>query len=139
MGAIIEVLPKTLHQKAKLILRRIQDNSKILDWNHRGELKYNGEILPITNITNLLGDLLKYKKNNKPKGYEIFTKGLGEMNLPEELIREPERLQHFKTYGCEKTPDRGKGRKSVQKDSPEPPRPRKDQSDYSGSLTFKKH
>ena len=52
VGAIIEVLPKTLHQKGKLILRRIQDNSKILDWNHRGELKYNGEILPNTNITN---------------------------------------------------------------------------------------
>ena len=79
------------------------------------------------------------KKNNKPKGYEIFTKGLSEINLPEELIRDPERLQLFKTYGCEKTPDRGKGRKSVQKDSPEPPRPRKDQSDYSGRLTFKKH
>ena len=39
------------------------------------------------------------------------------MNLPEELIRNPERLQLFKTYGYEKTPDRGKGRKSVQKDS----------------------
>ena len=62
VGEIVEVLPKALHQKAKLILRRIQDNSKILDWNHRGELKYNGEILPNTNITNLLGDSLKYKK-----------------------------------------------------------------------------
>ena len=27
------------HQKAKLVLRRIQNNPKILDWNDRGELK----------------------------------------------------------------------------------------------------
>ena len=62
VGDIIEVLPKNLQQKAKILLRRIQDNSKILDWNDRGELKYNGETLPNTNITNLLGDSLKYRK-----------------------------------------------------------------------------
>jgi hypothetical protein len=119
VGGIIEVLPKNLQQKAKILLRRIQDNSKILDWNDRGELKYDGETLPNTNITNLLGDSLKYKKNNKPKGYEIFTKALSEMNLPEELIRNPERLQLFKTYGYEKTPDRGKVRKPLQNDIPD--------------------
>jgi hypothetical protein len=62
VGDIIEVLPKNLQQKAKILLRRILDNSKILDWNDRGELKYDGETLPNTNITNLLGDSLKYKK-----------------------------------------------------------------------------
>ena len=35
VGEIVEVLPKILYQKAKLILPRIQDNSKILNWNHR--------------------------------------------------------------------------------------------------------
>ena len=65
-----------------------------------------------TNITNLVGDSLKYRKNNKPKGYEIFTKGLSEINLPEDLIRNPERLQLFKTHVYEKTPDK-------EKDSPE--------------------
>ena len=119
VGDIIEVLPKNLQQKAKIPLRRIQDNSKILDWNDRGELKYDGETLPNTNITNLLGDSLKFKKNNKPKGYKIFTKALSEMNLPEELIRNPERLQLFKTYGYEKTPDRGKVRKPLQNDIPD--------------------
>jgi hypothetical protein len=119
VGDIIEVLPKNLQQKAKIPLRRIQDNSKILDWNDRGELKYEGETLPNTNITNLLGDSLKLKKNNKPKGYEIFTKALSEMNLPEELIRNPERLQLFKTYGYEKNPDRGKVRKPLQNDIPD--------------------
>ena len=123
---IVEVLPKTLHQKAKLILRRIQDNPKIIDWNHRGELKYNGETLPNTNITNLLGDSLKYRKNNKPEGYEIFTKALSDINLPEEQIRNPERLQLFKTYDYEKSPDRAKGRrKSTQKDVQESSSPRK--------------
>ena len=30
VGDIVEVLPKTLHQKAKLILPRIQNNPKII-------------------------------------------------------------------------------------------------------------
>ena len=94
--------------------------------------------MPNTNITNLLGNSLKYKKNNKPKGYEIFTNSLGELNLPEELIRNPERLKLLETYGYEKTPGRGKGRKSVQKDQSLLPRARKDLSDYSVRLTFKK-
>jgi hypothetical protein len=112
VGEIVEVLPKTLQPKAKMILRRIRDNPAVLSWTDRGELKYNGETLANTNITNLVGDSLKYRKNNKPKGYEIFTKGLSEINLPEDLIRNPERLQLFKTHVYEKTPDK-------EKDSPE--------------------
>jgi hypothetical protein len=136
VGDIIEVLPKNLQQKAKILLRRIQDNSKILDWNDRGELKYNGETLPNTNITNLLGDSLKYRKNNKPKGYEIFTKALSEMNLPEELIRNPEILQLFKTYGYEKTPEE-KFVNRYKMTYRTLHRLRKELKNYSGKQTFK--
>ena len=38
--------------------------------------------------------------------YEVFTKALSEINLPEDLIRNPEPLQLFKTHVYEKTPDK---------------------------------
>ncbi len=101
---IVQVLPKTLQSKAEKILKRIQDNPQVLSWNDKGELKYQGETMPNTNITNLVSDSLKNRKrNNKPNGFEVFTKGLQEINLPEDLIRNPERLQLFRAYGYEKT------------------------------------
>jgi hypothetical protein len=58
VGEIVEVLPKTLQPKAKMILRRIRDNPAVLSSTDRGELKYNGETLANTNITNLVGDYI---------------------------------------------------------------------------------
>ena len=101
VGAIVEIIPKTLQSKAKMILEKIIDNPQVLSWNEKGELKYQGETVPNTNITNLVSDSLRHRRNNKPNGFELFTKGLRRINLPEDLIRNPERLQLFKTYGYE--------------------------------------
>ena len=101
IGAIVELLPKTLQSKAKMILEKIKDNPQVLSWNEKGELKYQGETVPNTNITNLVSDYLRHRRNKKPNGFELFTKGLKQINLPEDLIRDPERLHLFKTYGYE--------------------------------------
>jgi hypothetical protein len=82
-----------------MILEKIKDNPQVLSWNEKGELKYQGETVPNTNITNLFSDSLRHRKNNKPNGFELFTKGLKQINLPEDLVCNPERL--FKTYGYE--------------------------------------
>jgi hypothetical protein len=77
---------------------------------------------------------LKYRKNNKPKVYEIFTKGLSEINLPEDLIRNPEQLQLFKTHVYEKHRTRRKNhpkKKNIR-------RSREGLENYSGKLTFKR-
>ena len=84
-----------------MILEKIKDNPQVLSWNEKGELKYQGETVPNTNITNLVNDSLRHRRNNKPNGFELFTKDLRQINLPEDLIRNPERLQLFKTYGYE--------------------------------------
>ena len=114
IGAIVEILPKTLQSKAKMILEKIKDNPQVLSWNEKGELKYQGETVPNTNITNLVSDSLRHRKNNKPNGFELFTKGLQQINLPEDLVRNPERLQLFKTYGYEQN--------QAERSNSEPPR-----------------
>ena len=101
VASIVGILPKSLKSKAKMILEKINDNPQVLSWNEKGELKYQGETVPNTNITNLVSDSLRHRKNNKPNGFELFTKGLKQINLPEDLVRNPERLQLFKTYGYE--------------------------------------
>ena len=89
---IVEILPKTLRPKAKMILKRIGDNPDIVNWNERGELEYKGKVVPNTNIGDLVWDSLKKRKYD-PEGYEIFTKALKKINIPQDLIRNPERLQ----------------------------------------------
>jgi hypothetical protein len=101
VASIVGILPKALQSKAKMILEKIKDYPQVLSWNEKGELKYQGETVPNTNITNLVSDSLRHRKNNKPNGFELFTKGLKQINLPEDLVRNPERLQLFKTYGYE--------------------------------------
>ena len=114
VASIVGILPKTLHSKAKMILEKIKDNPQVLSWNEKGELKYQGETVPNTNITNLVSDSLRHRKNNKPNGFELFTKGLKQINLPEDLVRNPERLQLFKTYGYEQN--------QAERSKDEPPR-----------------
>jgi hypothetical protein len=107
VASIVGILPKTLQSKTKMILEKIKDNPQVLSWNEKGELKYQGETVPNTNITNLVSDSLRHRKNNKPNGFELFTKGLKQINLPEDLVRNPERLQLFKTYGYEQNQAEG--------------------------------
>jgi hypothetical protein len=107
VASIVEILPKTLQSKAKMILEKIKDNPQVLSWNEKGELKYQGETVPNTNITNLVSDSLRHRKNNKPNGFELFTKGLKQINLPEDLVRNPERLQLFKLTVMNKMRQKG--------------------------------
>jgi hypothetical protein len=61
VASIVEILPKTLQSKAKMILEKIKDNPQVLSWNEKGELKYQGETVPNTNITNLVSDSLRHR------------------------------------------------------------------------------
>ena len=78
-----------------MILRRIGDNPDIVNWNERGQLEYKGKVGPNTKIGDLVGDSLKKRKYD-PEGYEIFTKALKKINIPQDLIRNPERLQQLR-------------------------------------------
>ena len=82
---VVEILPKIMRLKAKIILKRIGDNPDILNWNEKGVLKYKAKVVPNTYIGDLAGDSLKKRKYD-PKGYEIFTKAIKEINIPEDLI-----------------------------------------------------
>ena len=74
---VIELSPKSLRTKAKMLLKRIGKNPDILDWNENGELKYKGKIIQDSNISYLLADLLKQRPTHTSTGYEDIAKGLG--------------------------------------------------------------
>ena len=95
---IVESLPKMHQRKAKIILDKIK-NSDVLKWNSKGELIYNDTVLPGSNVTDLINDITHTKKDFNPYGWQYFTRGLAEMNIPETLIGNSQRrtvLQRYK-------------------------------------------
>ena len=58
--------------------------------------------IPGTNIVDLVNNSLHQKKNFNPKGWELFSKALGHLNVPKGIIRNENSLglvREYKTKG----------------------------------------
>ncbi|KAJ8018847.1 hypothetical protein HOLleu_42945 [Holothuria leucospilota] len=85
---ILTNFPKSLKNKAKLLLNRITDHrqsgkSPIIDWNGNGELLYKGDAVKGSNLTDLILDVMHTRKDFNPIGWQKFIRGLSELNFPE--------------------------------------------------------
>ena len=61
-----------------------------------------GRSVPSTNIVDLVNDSLRQRKNFNPAGWELFSKVLGHLNVPEGIVRNENRLgivREYKTKG----------------------------------------
>jgi hypothetical protein len=81
---------KVLIRKAKTLLDMLE-RSNLIHWNERGEISVHGQLVPGTNIVDLVNDVLKSRKMNPPIGWEPFTHVLYEMNIPREYVGNPDR------------------------------------------------
>ena len=63
---------------------------------------FKGRSVPSTNIVDLVNDSLRQRKNFNPAGWELFSKVLGDLNVPEGIVRNENRLgivREYKTKG----------------------------------------
>ena len=65
---------------------------------------------PITgsHVVDLVNDMLRHRKGFEPVGWSVFARGLARMNVPENLVRNPQRqsaMREFKTRVRDETPD----------------------------------
>jgi hypothetical protein len=74
---------------AEKCLHSILISSDILTWNPQGEIVYHGRDILGTNIENLLQyALLPYNSHiPEPRGLDLFTKGLVEVGINKDLIK----------------------------------------------------
>jgi hypothetical protein len=74
---------------AEKIIHSILISSDILTSNPQGEIVYHGRDIPGANIENLLQyALLPYKSHiTEPRGLDLFTKGLVEVGINRDLIK----------------------------------------------------
>ncbi|GBM10053.1 hypothetical protein AVEN_106892-1 [Araneus ventricosus] len=70
---IYKEAPARYFSTAKNILDFLKANNTILTWTPEGEIVYEGQSLPRTNIVKLVGDLLRNRKKSPPGFKEFHT------------------------------------------------------------------
>ena len=95
---VIQSVPKTLQTQAKLLLSRLKQHPNTISWAPNGEVIIQGNRKSGTNIIDLVGGLLRTRKNVHPQNEHSFLKSLASLNLPEEFIRNKNQLPRYREY-----------------------------------------
>ena len=91
----VDSLPKTLRDKGRLIMNHIKKASGI-KWNERGELLHAGKPIAGSNLTDLVNEIVRARKlTGEPIGWNWFAQALKESNIPQNLIGNKTRWDHF--------------------------------------------
>ena len=51
---IIDPVPKTMQNRAELLIKKLKDHSDVINWNDNGQLVLEGSIIPNSNIVDLV-------------------------------------------------------------------------------------
>ena len=105
---VIKSVPKLYKAAARQLLDKIKDNRNVLHWNEKGELMYENKPISGSHVVDLVNDMLRHRKGFEPVGWSVFARGLARMNVPENLVRNPQRqsaIREFKTRVREETPE----------------------------------
>jgi len=90
-SAIVDSMPKTKRQKATAILNRLKTRPDIVSWDESGRVTLDGVKVPESNISDLVSDAVKGRKNFNPVGSKEFFSVLSKLNVPKDLVRNEER------------------------------------------------
>ena len=105
---VMKSVPKIYKNGARQLLDKIKENRDVLDWNDKGELLYENKPINGSHVVDLVNDMLRHRKGFSPVGWSVFARGLARMNVPENLVRNPQRqsaIREFKARVREETPE----------------------------------
>ena len=95
---IIDSVPKTMQNRAKLLIQKLKDHSDVISWNDHGQLVLEGSIVPNSNIVDLVSDVMRKRKDFNPEHSNTFAKALAKINVPEDYLRNPDRIDSICWY-----------------------------------------
>jgi hypothetical protein len=88
---VVETVPKRMRERATAIMNRLKTRPDIITWDNTGQVKIEGESIPQSNISDLVSDAVRARKNFTPSGSKEFFRALSKMNMPKDLVRNDER------------------------------------------------
>ena len=95
---IIDSVPKTMQNRAKLLIQKLKDHSDVISWNNNGQLVLEGSIVPNSNIVDLVNDVMRKRKGFNLEHSNTFAKALTKINIAEDYIRNPDRIDSIHWY-----------------------------------------
>lgn len=99
---ILNIIPKTYRNKADAVINKLKSHSDRISWNDQGVVSIDGETLSGSNITDLIGDILRPLKRKQPTGSDKFLHFLYDINLPMECVGNPDRCLYLHKLYIEK-------------------------------------
>ena len=95
---ITDSVPKTMQNHAKLLIQKLKDHSHVISWNANGQLALEGSVVPNSNIVHLVNDVMQKMKEFNPEHLSTFAKALAKINVPEDYVRNPDRIDSIRWY-----------------------------------------
>ena len=92
---ILSSIPKNIRTLAQSMINRLQANNDQISWNDKGEVSIDNQVIPGSNIIDLVNDQLKSRKSFNPIGWKLFTESLDRINMPKYLMRNEKRRTHI--------------------------------------------
>lgn len=87
LESIVSDIPPRYREKAKLLLQRVTSSSRRFTWDPRsGLVSIDDDIIPNSNISDLMNDFARNRKTEKAIGRERVARFFQEINVPKSLI-----------------------------------------------------
>ena len=88
---IVRGIPKTMKKKAEALLAHLKEREDVITWDDMGQVLVDGVLIPRSNITDLVSDAMRPRKNFNPIGVHEFYKVLNKINIPKDIVRNEQR------------------------------------------------
>ena len=87
-----------MQMRATLLIQKLKDHSNIISWKYNGQLVLEGSIVPNSNIVDLVNYVMRKRKGFNPEHSNAFAKALAKINVPEDFVRNPDRVDSIRWY-----------------------------------------
>ena len=106
---IIESVPTTMKSRARQLVKKLKENKDLITWDDKAQLAYEGTPMAGSNVIDLVNDALRHRKNFNPRGWRLFAKVLSDVNIPEGIVRNENRLKTIRDYKTGTLPESDEG------------------------------
>ncbi len=93
-----------MRPRAAALLNRLKARPDVITWDKSGEVSVTGKTIPQSNISDLISDALRARKNFNPTGSKEFFRVLSKINMPKDLVRNQERWNQLDSTSGEEEP-----------------------------------
>ena len=76
----------------------------VITWDKAGQVKIEGETIPNSNISDLVSDAMRSRKDFNPTGAKKFFQALSKLNVPKDLVRNQNQWKQLKDTPDVSTP-----------------------------------